>query len=203
MGQRLHLPKETLASSSLAAHEDLCAEEDELMRTILQHTQDLDVKPLPTKTETIVHHDPSATETDETAASEPKDDKVMTDEQVLLQQMHRVNVELGKQTDGPTGSVTKSQPIIEQVLANQSPDTERPGSGNTLEQSNRKLSLIIGQKNDQISADDLKKRQDYLRMQRDKLIELKRKERSKQIVKVGESEMKVILCVVNILFNFN
>ena len=50
------------------------------------------------------------------------------------------------------------------------------------------MQMLIGNLDGEISKEELEKRQTYLRQQRDKLIELKRKERSKQIAKVGDEQ---------------
>lgn len=79
-----------------------------------------------------------------------------------------------------------SSALIEKVLHN--------NNDNQTEQldNEQKMLLLLGDGKDgqQISKEELEKRQNYLRAQRDKLIELKRKERSKQIEKAGDEEQQ-------------
>lgn len=201
----MQLSNEALSSSSLRTGGELCKEEDELMQEILKSASR---QKSSSKTDEKKHVKKSSLQQkaeNKEQIGQDTNEAVLTDEE-MFKHVQNANDEIqktseesakvdSKQDSGKSpasgSSNGSSQPIIEKVLNQKSLPNGRPESSNLLEINNRKLSLIIGKKSDQISAEELEKRQNYLRMQRDKLIELKRKERSKQIVKVGERELKV------------
>ena len=202
----MQLSSETLSSSSLAARGELCEEEDELMREILKNAYEEKL----TKAEKTLKKTGSG-QKEGKKTIQGANDAQLTDEEMFkhvqnaddeIQKTAEESAQTEPRQNGvqASGSGKGSQPIIEKVLNQKSLPSERPESSGALEINNRKLSLIIGKKSNQISAEELEKRQNYLRMQRDKLIELKRKERSKQIVKVGERELKVCETTFYIIF---
>ena len=196
LGQKLNVSSETLSASSLSPESVVCDEEFEMMRELFKRSLSSNLG-----------GQASEQTTKETAtkqiANEVTVPKSSPSSAISMPVSAGVKEESADKKPTET-SESKSRPIsgrrrssqsafIDNILHNNHSDnnnnTPATGDSNPAElDSEQKMQMLIGNLDGEISKEELEKRQAYLRQQRDKLIELKRKERSKQIAKVGDEQ---------------
>lgn len=123
-----------------------------------------DVKSKDLKSETVKSND----QTNETKETE-KSTKNSNEIQIKLRR-------------SSSARLSQSSALIEKVLHSNKSDSINQTEKSIDNEQKMLLLLTNGKDGQQISKEELEKRQNYLRKQRDKLIELKRQERSKQII---------------------
>lgn len=186
LGQKLNVSSETLNASSLSPESAIRDEEFEMMRELFKRSLSSNL----------------GQSTAEPAAAQETATKQI--ETTVPKSSNGESKEDGKSGEKkPEGGESRSRPIsgrrrssqsafIDNILHNNHNDNNNnpqiADGGQTELDSEQKMQMLIGGLDGEISKEELEKRQAYLRQQRDKLIEMKRKERSKQIAKVGEEQ---------------
>lgn len=189
LGQKLNVSSETLNASSLSPESAIRDEEFEMMRELFKRSlsSNLGQATEPTTQETatkqIANETPALPQSSSNAESNENG-----------KSSEKKPAETNESRSRPISGRRRSSQnaFIDNILHNNHNDSNNnPQTGDSSQaelDSEQKMQMLIGGLDGEISKEELEKRQAYLRQQRDKLIELKRKERSKQIAKVGDEQ---------------
>lgn len=187
LGQKLNVSSETLNASSLSPESAVCDEEFEMMRELFKRSLNSNLSG-------------SATEqtSKETATKQIANEITGSKSSAERKEENgeKKSVESSESRSRPISGRRRSSQsaFIDNILHNNHNDNNNNTQTTDANQaeppldSEAKMQMLIGNLDGEISKEELEKRQTYLRQQRDKLIELKRKERSKQIAKVGDEQ---------------
>lgn len=187
LGMKLNVSSEALNASSLSPESAICEEEFEMMRKLFKKSLTSNPKSEEqnsneTATKTIDDTVPKAhndSVQNKENSNETESEPEINENQVKMRRISSARL--------------KDSAFINKIMNSNHENSENNNDNHDkqIEQldNEQKMLLLMGNKDGkEISKEELEKRQNYLRQQRDKLIELKRKERSKIITKVGDEQ---------------